>query len=497
MPPAARRCPRRWRRARPASARRTRWSVGAGSGAAATGCAADVARPRPGRSGRCRSPQPLPDGSGKSRVAGVGLLSAILPCRTVVHRRGVTAAGVRSDCHDGAIAFIENYRQLFGCPAVARAVAAAFVARLRDGGTPLAMVLTVGHGTGSFTLAGLATGAFGLAAALSRPAHGWLLDRRGQRVLLFTAAGNSLALLGLVAVVQVAAPTPVILLVAAVVGLTLPAQAAALRALLPGLTDRRLRPAAYAVEANAQELTAIVGPLVVSVLVALVSPGGALAALAVIGVVGTGWYAAAPAVGRWRGGTDRPRHATTPRSSAIWTLMFVVASISVVLGVLQVVVPAFAEERGVAHLSGVSLAAFATGSLLGGAIYGAGRWRRSSVRQLRLLLPAIALGVGMLALADGVVMLSALAVVAGLAMAPAFAVTFLLCDEVAPPGRAVQSFTWLGAANTAGFGAGGALAGVLVERTGTSATFVFAAAVVVTGAVVLWTRPGLVPPARP
>ncbi|MFI7081881.1 MFS transporter [Micromonospora sp. NPDC049903] len=396
---------------------------------------------------------------------------------------------------------------MFSCPTVARAVAAAFVARLRDGGTPLAMVLTVGHGTGSFALAGLATGAFGLAAALSRPVHGWLLDRRGQRVLLFTAAGNSLALLGLVAVVQVSAPPPVILMVSAMVGLTLPAQAAALRALLPGLTDRRLRPAAYAVEANAQELTAIVGPLVVSVLVALVSPGGALAGLAVIGVVGTGWYAAAPAVGRWRGGTGvglgdhvereaRPRPASASRTSAIWTLMSVVASISVVLGVLQVAVPAFAEERGVAHLSGVSLAAFATGSLLGGGIYGAGRWRRSSVRQLRLLLPAIAVGVGMLALADGVVMLSALAVVAGLAMAPAFAVTFLLCDEVAPPGRAVQSFTWLGAANTAGFGAGGALAGVLVERTGTSATFVFAAAVVVTGTVVLWTLPASVPPAR-
>ncbi|MEV6691530.1 hypothetical protein AB0M35_08705 [Micromonospora sp. NPDC051196] len=85
------------------------------------------------------------------------------------------------------IAILDNYRQMVGRSAVRQPIAAAFVARLRDGGTPLAMVLTVEHGTGSYAVAGFAAGAFGLAAALSRPVHGWLLDRLGQRVLLLTA----------------------------------------------------------------------------------------------------------------------------------------------------------------------------------------------------------------------------------------------------------------------------------------------------------------------
>ena len=380
---------------------------------------------------------------------------------------------------------------MFGRPAIARPVAAAFVARLRDGGTPLALVLTAEHGTGSFAVAGFATGAFGLAAALSRPVHGRLLDRLGQRVLISTAGANSLATLGFVAAVQLGAPPPVIVAVAAITGLLLPAQAAALRALLPELAGRKLRPAAYAVEANAQELTAIAGPLIVAVLVALLPPGGALAALAVVGFAGTVWYATASAVGDSRGVAGTPPRSAALRSPAMWALMTVVVAVSVVLGVVQVVFPAFAADRDAAQLSGVLLAAFAVGSLLGGGAYGGGHWRWSNERQLRMLLPAIAVGVALLSLAGSIVVMAGLAVVAGLAMAPAFAVTFLVCDEIATPGRTAESFTWLGAANTAGFGLGGALAGVAVDRAGTGTTFVLTAIVVLIVAGVLWARPDL------
>ncbi|MFI9527650.1 MFS transporter [Micromonospora rosaria] len=387
------------------------------------------------------------------------------------------------------IEFLENYRQMFARPDIARPIAAAFVARLRDGGTPLAMVLLVQHGTGSFAVAGSATGAFGLAAALSRPLHGRLLDRLGQRVLLATAAANSAAMLAFVAAVRLGAPPPAVVAVAVLIGLLLPAQAAALRALLPDLAGERLRPAAYAVEANAQELTAISGPLIVGVLVALLPPGGALAVLAVVGFAGTVWYVTAPAARAWRGtGFVGPRRSAL-RAPAMWTLMLAVASISVILGVLQVALPAFAGDRDATHLAGLLLSAFAVGSLLGGSAYGAGQWRASAVHQLRVLLLVVAAGVAVLAVADGMALMTGLALVAGLGMAPAFAVTFLACDAIATAGRAAESFTWLGAANTAGFGLGGTLAGFTIEWAGPGAAFVVAATVVLTVAALLWARP--------
>jgi MFS family permease len=370
-----------------------------------------------------------------------------------------------------AISYLENYLRLFLRSDIARPVVAAFVARLRDGGTPLAMVLVTAQSTRSFMVAGLATGAFGLAAAVSRPVHGRLLDRRGHGVLAVTAAANSAAMLALALAARLGAPAVALVALAAVVGLMLPAQGAALRALLPALAGDRLRPAAYAVEANAQELSSIVGPLLVGVLAAAGGPGTALAALAAIGLVGTVWYTRAPATRHRPGTASVAARAGALRSRGMPALLLAVTAMGATIGLIQVALPAFADRHGATELAGVLLAAFAVGSLAGGTLYGARQWRWDAARQLRTILIALAASVALLAAPGGMLAMTALAALAGAGMAPAFAVSFLLCDDVSAPGSAGESFTWLGAANTAGFGLGGVLAGTVIEQAGQPAAF--------------------------
>lgn len=356
------------------------------------------------------------------------------------------------------------------------------------------MVLLMQRATGSFTAAGLATGAFGLAAALSRPLHGRLLDRRGQRSLVLTAAANSGTALALVAAACLGAPSPVLVSLAAVIGLTLPAQGAALRALLPDLAGERLRSAAYAVEANAQELSAIAGPLVVGVVAAAASPYGGMAALALFGFFGTVWYAGAPATRRWNSARPAgtvpggPLRARVLRSPGMPALLAVVTAIGVTVGLVQVTLPAFAQRHGATHLASILLAAFAVGSLAGGALYGARQWAWDAARQFMAILLALAVSVALLAVPNGMLAMAALAVLAGTGMAPAFAASFLVCDDVAARGSAAESFTWLGAANTAGFGLGGMLAGTAIDRSGPPAAFLAGGALLLVTAVVV--RPG-------
>ena len=125
----------------------------------------------------------------------------------------------------------------------------------------IALLAHARHLTGSFAAAGLVAGAYGVALGVGGPALGQLVDRRGQTSTLLASASVSAALLGAVAMLPAGAPFPVLVGLAAGIGLATPPLGACLRTLLPGLLrDPRSVRAAYAVEASASELTWVSGP---------------------------------------------------------------------------------------------------------------------------------------------------------------------------------------------------------------------------------------------
>ena len=148
---------------------------------------------------------------------------------------------------------------------VAPLLAASMLARLPFGMFALALVLYMAEERGSFAIAGLVDGAFGVGAAIGGPLQSRAIDRFGQgRVMLPLALADVAATASLIGLTESGAPTAALVVCALVGGFTIPNIGAALRTLWPELLRRRdeLLPAAFALDSVAIEVLFTLGPLI-------------------------------------------------------------------------------------------------------------------------------------------------------------------------------------------------------------------------------------------
>src|SRR5215207_9854492 len=133
-----------------------------------------------------------------------------------------------------------RYAAILRTPHVAPLLAASMLARLPFGVYALAVVLYLAEARGSYAVAGLVDGAFGLGAAIGVPTQSRLIDRFGQRrVLLPLALVDAASTGALVALTELDAPTAALVASALIGGFAVPAIGSALRALWPQLLERR------------------------------------------------------------------------------------------------------------------------------------------------------------------------------------------------------------------------------------------------------------------
>ena len=383
---------------------------------------------------------------------------------------------------------LRRYAAVLNRPQIKPLFAAAFVGRLPVGMYSLAIVLLLSRETGSFAVAGAATGAFAVSSGGSAPILGRLIDRVGQApVLLTCAAAFPLSVAALIAVSDGGAPTVPVLACAIATGLSFPPLFATLRALISVLAGG-LAETAFALEAIIQELFFIVGPLLVALIVAISTAEVALGTAAVLVTVGTLAFAATPASRQWHRGGEPGRRAGALSSPGIRTIVLVSIVDGLTFGSLEVALPAFGQDHGSAGTAGVMLGTLAFGSMLGGLWYGAREWSTDPADLLLVFAWPLALGLAPLALAASIPVMTALLFVAGLFIAPSAAASFSLVSRLAPEGAVTEAFTWLSAAVTAGFAAGGVLAGLLVEGVSVDAALLATAGFALAAAVVLYLR---------
>jgi MFS family permease len=389
-----------------------------------------------------------------------------------------------------------RYRALFATPHVRRLVLSGMLARLPAGMIGLALLLLVRENGGSYAAAGAVSGGYFVATAVGAPIAGRLVDRRGQgRILLSRAVIFPALLAGVCALALLDAPLLLTGAAAAAAGALMPPVGASLRALWPRLfADAERRAAAYALEASLQEITFIVGPLLVALLTAAASPVLALGAAAVAGGVGTLLIALAEPVRAWR--PEEERHAASIlgalESRGVLTIVGLSACLGLGFGGTEVGFPAFAERHGGAELGSIPLSLFAAGSLVGGLVAGA-RVTMSPLRQLRVSAVLLTVGLALPLLGWSLPSMSVLAFVAGLAIAPVVMSAYGLVDAVAARGTAAEAFSWITTAVFAGFSVGMALGGTLIDAYGDKASFVLGTAAAALGAVLVAVGPGLEP----
>ena len=276
--------------------------------------------------------------------------------------------------------------------------------------------------------------------------------------------------LGLLVVFSNRHASPLVLVVlAAATGATLPPIGACIRSLWPSMLPAHgLRETAYALEAWLQELSFIIGPVLVGAIAAVISATAAMVVASVLGFVGTLWFALTPpvqAVSGHQGIGTRSRRGALG-SPGVRTVILACASLGCAFGIVEVTLPAFAELHATRSQGGFALACFASGSLIGGIWAGT----RPAPRRPELRFAAMLVGLGILLLptllAPSLPVMCVLLVIAGIPIAPAFASSYGLVDRLAVPETTTEAFSWLSTAIVTGVSLGTAVGGVVIEHHG-------------------------------
>jgi MFS family permease len=376
------------------------------------------------------------------------------------------------------------YLDVLRTPSVARLLSSAVVGRMPTAMAGLAIVLLVREGGGSYGVAGAVAGTYSIALALTSPLLGRLVDRVGQTgVLVGCAVTSGLSFAALAWAGRSASPV-VLAGLAALAGGSIPPVAACMRALWSDLLGPggQLQ-AAFAVESTVQELIFVVGPPLVALLAAALSPAAAVLGTGELLLGGVAVFAATPASRAWRPRRRAADWAGALRSPGIRAVLATIVLLASAFGTVEVTVVAGAEQLGSRTLAGPLLALWALGSLAGGLAFGSRVTDRGPEQRMVPLLALVVAGIALLAVATGLAQLGAGMVLAGLGIAPAIACLYLLVDRLAPAGTVTEAFTWVTTAFSAGFAIGNALGGSLVQRIGTDRAFLIAAAGVAAAAL--------------
>ena len=373
-----------------------------------------------------------------------------------------------------------GYGEVLRMPGAARVFLPALVGRLSLAMVTLALLFAVQEHTGSFAVAGAATGAFGLANVLASPYRARLVDRWGQRATLNTlAVGYTIGLGGLGLLVTIpGSPAWSLVALAGVTGLFPPPLGAAMRVLWGSIADRAvLRTRAYSLDAVAEELLFTVGPLIVAAIMTVTSPTAGLLLTAVAALAGTLGMTSS-AVSRRQVASAMPvlRPARPLRQPGFIPVLVALLAAGIVLGTVEVAAPAFASEVGSITLAGGLLSAFAAGSAIGGLLYGRHAWRSPLQSRLLLLGGAMAVLCGALALAPTVVLLAIGLATVGFFLAPSLVTGYLLADELTAPGVRTEASSWINTALNAGAAVAAAGIGVVADTASPIVGFVVGAA---------------------
>jgi MFS family permease len=397
---------------------------------------------------------------------------------------------------------LSRYLELLRTPGVTPLLLWAFLARMPYAVFSLALILLLRSEGFEYAAVGIVLAASGLSVGVSAPLYGRLIDRVGQtRVLLPTAVLGALTEIALVVAALSGGGTVLLSLLAIAGGITVPPVSASLRTLLPGLVGRERIDTAFAFDALQLELVFISGPLVAAAIATLLSPATAVLTAAAMQTAGALGVAASPSSRRWRPAQRAPGTSKVGAllSPGLRTLVASLSITAIAFGVLEICIPAFAEEYGSRGDSGWLFALWALGSLIGGLWYGARQWRSGTRRRFFFVSSILALGLAPLPLAGSLPTFSVLLVVAGLGLAPSTAACYSFVGELAPEGAVTEAYAWQIVAYVSGSSVGAWLAGVVIDAVGVATALACAPAAAGLGlaVAVVGRRSLVVAPAAP
>jgi hypothetical protein len=374
-----------------------------------------------------------------------------------------------------------TYRTLLRTPGAAVFFLTGAVGRVGIAMTSLGIVWLVHARTGSYATAGLVTGGFALAEAVTGPQLARLIDRFGQtRVLPPALLAHAAAVATLLTLVAAGAPGWLMAAGGVLAGATIPqlgALSAARWAAL--LRDGRAAalPTAFALESLGNEMAYLAGPALVSILGASGYPAAGTVLAATLVVAGGLCFAA-----QRRTAPPSTSGAAVPHGTGrsllrpgFAVLVGVNLAIGVFFGAMQISVTAFAVERNAAGAAAALFMESSCASLVAGWLYGLRRWRTAPRIQLPVVAAGLAAGCLPLLVAGSPVQLGFDIALTGLAIPPLLVLCTVLAESAVHRAVLTQAFVWLNSASAAGSAGAAAVAGWAVGSFGAHSGFAVAA----------------------
>lgn len=367
-----------------------------------------------------------------------------------------------------------TYRELFQAKGAKGFALAGLLARLPLPMTGIGIITMLSQITGSYGLAGAVAATFVLTYALMSPQISRLVDRHGQGRLLPAAAGLSvLGILLLLACSYWRLADWTLFVGAALAGF-MPSMSAMVRARWTAIYRGKAQlKTAYSLETVLDEVTFIAGPPIsVGLSVAVLPQAGTLAAAVFLAI---GVFALAVQVG-----TEPPVEADAAtgqdsmsvfRLADVRLLTLLMVAMGLIVGTVDIVSVAFAEQMDMPAAASVVLSCYAIGSCVAGLVFGV--LKLDTPLHKLLLLGGLATAATTLPLlvVGNIIGLTIAVLVAGLFFAPTMIVAMSLVERIVPESKLTEGMTWLLAGLNVGVAGGAAASGQVVDVWGAQAGF--------------------------
>ncbi len=352
-------------------------------------------------------------------------------------------------------------------PGVARIISAQLLARFPSGMLSLAFLLHIEQVLGSYGAAGLVLAATSVGQAVAGPLTSRWMGRWGMRPVITLTLLISLTSMLTIALVEMS--LGLYMLVGLICGLSNPPIQPAVRTIYPKLVNSKQLTPLFSLDASAQEIIWVIGPVVTTFIAVQVSTVLAILTAAVFLVAGGAWFLSSPEVGRVR----------IPRSKRALgkVLTRKPVLLATIVGFFMVGATAAVEASVVAVYghggpeAGIILAIWAVGSLAGGLAFGhipVGPWalaRRTFIVFVGIAIAGFFLDFWWLSFA---------LLISGIGLAPALAVMFGIVSASVKFSDTAEAYGWVGTGQLIGAALGSAIAGFAIDSGGASGGFIAA-----------------------
>lgn len=352
---------------------------------------------------------------------------------------------------------MRSYLELLRVKGVARIMSAQLVARFPFGMISLAFLLHIERVHDSYGAAGLVLAATSIGQAIAGPMTSRWMGVWGMRPVIILTLTVCVASLSVIAFVPTL-PVPIYMVIGFVAGISTPPIQPAVRTIYPKMVNSKQLTPLFSLDASAQEIIWVVGPVVATFVATQISTMLAIV-VAIVFLAGGGvWFLSSPELGKVR----IPR--SKRRFGAI--LFRPPVLLSTATGFLLVGACAAIEAGVVASFghdspnSGIVLAIFSVGSLIGGLSLGhvpIGPW--ALARRMLIVFGGMALAAASL----DFWWLSLALFIAGIGIAPALAVMFAIISASVKFSETAEAYGWVGTGQLIGAAIGSAVAGFMID----------------------------------